>query len=162
MYEVASVRLQLELQPVAILCDYQRMVEVVTNLMTNALKYTRAGGTVTVETGQCDLGGPLLRITDTGIGIPADELPRVTERFFRGADSSSIAAGSGIGLTIVSQLVRAQRGSTRTSRSEPVLRHPGDGHVPERHRPGGCRAAGWRSASSYGLPAGKRRPVNFT
>lgn len=118
MYEVASVRLQLELQPVAILCDYQRMVEVVTNLMTNALKYTRAGGTVTVETGQCDLGGPLLRITDTGIGIPADELPRVTERFFRGADSSSIAAGSGIGLTIVSQLVRAQRGILEIS-SEP-------------------------------------------
>ena len=160
MYEVASVRLQLELQPVAILCDYQRMVEVVTNLMTNALKYTRAGGTVTVETGQCDLGGPLLRITDTGIGIPADELPRVTERFFRGADSSSIAAGSGIGLTIVSQLVRAQRGILEIS-SEPGS---GTRVMVTFPKASARRLPSRRMAISQflRLPAGKRRPVNFT
>lgn len=111
VYEAGDVRLKLDLRPVTISCDYQRTLEVITNLMTNALKYTRPGGTVTVETMQSDQGHALVRVADTGIGIPADELPRVTERFFRGANSQAIASGSGIGLTIVDELARAQRGT---------------------------------------------------
>ncbi len=110
VYGAGDVRLQLDLEPVTISCDYQRTLEMITNLMTNALKYTRRGGTVTVETRQTDQGDACVRVIDTGIGIPADELPRVTERFFRGAGSSAMASGSGIGLTIVDELARAQRG----------------------------------------------------
>jgi len=111
VYDVKGVSLQLQLEPVAIQCDYQRMIEVITNLLTNALKYTDPNGTVTIETGRVKDGQALLLVTDTGVGIPPDELPRVTERFFRGANSSSIASGSGIGLTIVAELVRAQHGT---------------------------------------------------
>jgi two-component system, OmpR family, sensor histidine kinase BaeS len=110
VYAAGGVCLHLDLEPVAISCDYQRTIELITNLMTNALKYTAPGGTVTVETRQSDHGSALVRVSDTGIGIPADELPRVTERFFRGAGSSAVASGSGIGLTIVEELARAQRG----------------------------------------------------
>jgi two-component system, OmpR family, sensor histidine kinase BaeS len=121
VYEAGDVRLRLELEPVTISCDYPRTLEVITNLMTNALKYTRPGGTVTVKTGPSGRGQAIVRVTDTGVGIPADELPRVTERFFRGAGSSAIASGSGIGLAIVDQLARAQRGSLE------IASQPGSG-----------------------------------
>jgi two-component system, OmpR family, sensor histidine kinase BaeS len=110
-YEAGNVRLHLDLEPVTISCDHQRMLEVITNLMTNALKYSRPGGSVTVETVQSDHSHAFVRVTDTGIGIPADELPRVTERFFRGAGSPAVASGSGIGLAIVEELARAQHGT---------------------------------------------------
>jgi len=74
------------------------------------VKYSPGGGTITVETGQAGISQVYLRISDTGIGIEPADLPRVTERFFRGANSAAVAAGSGIGLTVVDELVRAQEG----------------------------------------------------
>ena len=59
-----------------------------------------------------------VRVTDTGVGIPAEDLPHVTERFWRGSRSADMAAGTGIGLTIVAELVRAQHGELEI-RSEP-------------------------------------------
>ena len=109
-FQAASVSLDLRLAPAVVLCDDQRMIEVITNLLTNALKYSPDGGTVTVATGPAGDGNTCLRVTDNGIGIPADELGRVTERFFRGAGAASVAPGSGIGLTVADELVRAQRG----------------------------------------------------
>ena len=109
--EIAGVSLRTELTPVSILCDYDRMREVIANLLTNALKYTQPGGSVTVEARPSKRGTALVRVSDTGIGITPDELPRVTERFFRGKRSAEMAAGSGFGLTIVTELVRAHHGS---------------------------------------------------
>jgi signal transduction histidine kinase len=91
------------------------MREVIVNLLTNALKFTPADGSVVLETGLGGRGRARLKVTDTGIGIPPDELPRVTERFFRGQRSAQMATGSGIGLTIVAELVRAQHGHLRIS-----------------------------------------------
>jgi two-component system sensor histidine kinase BaeS len=51
-----------------------------------------------------------LSVNDTGVGIPGEDLPHVTERFFRGVRSSEMAAGSGIGLTIVAELIQAHNG----------------------------------------------------
>jgi two-component system sensor histidine kinase BaeS len=110
-FEAANVRLVERLDRVEVMSDPLRMHEVVVNLLTNAVKFTPAGGEVTLETRRVDGQGEL-KVTDTGIGIPADELPHVAERFFRGQRSSEVA-GSGIGLTIVAELIRAHHGTLR-------------------------------------------------
>jgi two-component system, OmpR family, sensor histidine kinase BaeS len=121
-FERKGVQLTKQLTAVRVACDKTRMVQVVTNLLTNALKFTPQGGRVTLET-EIARGDRTARLTvrDTGVGIPPDELPRVTERFFRGQYSQHMAAGSGIGLTIVSELVRAHHGHLR------VASEPGEG-----------------------------------
>jgi two-component system, OmpR family, sensor histidine kinase BaeS len=110
-FGAAGVSLTRKLRPAWILCDRDRTREIVVNLLTNALKFTPADGQVVLETGHSGRGLARLRVSDTGIGIPPEELPRVTERFFRGQRSSEMATGSGIGLTIVVELAHAQHGN---------------------------------------------------
>jgi two-component system sensor histidine kinase BaeS len=95
------------------------MREVTVNLLTNALKFTPPGGTVIVGTRPQNLSGEhaLLTVSDTGIGIPPEDLPRVSERFFRSPQTAGYA-GSGIGLTIVAEVVRGHHG-TMDIASEP-------------------------------------------
>jgi two-component system sensor histidine kinase QseC len=71
------------------------------NLIDNALRYTPAGGHITVTAASED-GRPLLGVTDDGPGVPAADLPRLAERFFRGSDPG--AEGSGLGLAIVHRI----------------------------------------------------------
>jgi two-component system, OmpR family, sensor histidine kinase BaeS len=118
LFEAAGVTLTTQLTKVHILGDDERIREVVTNLLTNAMKYTTAGGTVVLETGPQDQRLARLRVSDTGIGIAPSELPHVTERFFRGRRSAEMAGGTGIGLTILAELVRAHRGEMQIT-SEP-------------------------------------------
>jgi len=113
----ANITLNTQLQPAMVLCDRDRIQDVITNLLTNALKFTPAGGRVTIQTGQDDKQA-IVRVCDTGIGIPADELPRVTQRFFRGQRSAAMAGGSGIGMAIVSELVRSHHGHLAISSEE--------------------------------------------
>jgi two-component system sensor histidine kinase BaeS len=109
-FGTAGVCLVRWLREVHVRCDADRMREVISNLLTNALKYTPTGGTVVLETGAGRSGQAMVRIGDTGIGIQPDELPHVTERFFRGVRAPQMAGGSGIGLTIATELVRAHGG----------------------------------------------------
>lgn len=109
-FRVADVGLHQRLTEVHVLCDRARMREVISNLLTNSLKFTPPGGTVNLDVGPDGGGMAAIGVDDTGIGIPGDELPHVTERFFRGMRSSEMAAGSGIGLTIVAELVQAHNG----------------------------------------------------
>jgi len=92
------------------------MHQVVTNLLGNALKFTPAGGTVTVRTGRRGADA-VLEVADTGIGIPADELPRIFDRFWRG-QAAAQTSGSGIGLAIAAELTVAH-GGVLTADSEP-------------------------------------------
>jgi two-component system sensor histidine kinase BaeS len=115
----ANIRLNTQLRPAIVLCDHDRMQDVISNLLTNALKFTPAGGCVTIQTEQDD-NQAIARVCDTGIGIPADELPRVTQRFFRGQRSAAMASGSGIGMAIVSELVRSHHGHLAISSEEGV------------------------------------------
>lgn len=86
--------------------DPRRLKQVLVNLVDNALKFTRAGGTITIAVAPI-AGGARLAVCDTGEGIPPELLPRVTERFFK-ADPKR--PGSGIGLSIVSEIVHLHGG----------------------------------------------------
>ena len=91
------------------------LAQVVSNLLQNAIRYTPAGGTVRVEVGRDD-GHALVRVENSGSGIPPEDLPRVWERFFRverSRDRSS--GGAGIGLAIVKRLVAEAGGRVGAS-----------------------------------------------
>jgi len=90
--------------------DAAWLLTVLRNLLDNALRYTPAGGTVAVAVGR-DGGGMRVTVTNTGVEIPAGDLPFVFERFYRVDKSRSRASGgAGIGLAIVKQLVEAHGG----------------------------------------------------
>jgi signal transduction histidine kinase len=110
-----EVRLETHLEPVTAWVDGTRMEQVLTNLLANALKFTPAGGLVAVEL-QRDGDRALLRVTDSGPGIGAEELPHIFDRFYRGR--AGRASGTGIGLTVVRELVAAH-GGTVAAASQP-------------------------------------------
>lgn len=99
------------LDPAATHGDPVRLAQVVTNLVTNAIKFTPTGGQINVATGIDHVtGSAQLRVSDNGPGIDPDDRQRVLERFYRTRGAAGIA-GNGIGLAVVDQLVRAHRGT---------------------------------------------------
>ncbi len=96
--------------------DRTRLEQVAANLTDNAVKYSRPGDSVVIETGR-DGGDAVLRVEDTGVGIPADELPRIWDRLFRG-DRSRTERGLGLGLSLVKAIVEAHGGRVSVA-SEP-------------------------------------------
>jgi two-component system, OmpR family, sensor histidine kinase BaeS len=107
-FDSAGISLQRQLAEVQVMGDPGRLHEVITNLLSNALKFTPAGGTVLLEAGPHQQQARL-RVTDTGTGIRPDDLPHIFDRFFRGQHATAVA-GSGIGMTIVAELVQAHDG----------------------------------------------------
>ena len=107
----ADVSLGRELSPVAVLADPERLAQVVTNLLANAVKFTPAGGAVRLVVG-AERGRARLEVADTGPGVPPDERDKVFDRFFRGSAGRG-SGGSGIGLAVVKQLVEAHGGEVR-------------------------------------------------
>ncbi len=89
--------------------DAEKIRRVLTNLVHNAIKFTPAGGTVTMSTG-AEEGTVVVRVTDTGIGIPADDISRVFERFYK-VDKSRSGEGTGLGLAIAKHVVQAHSGT---------------------------------------------------
>jgi two-component system sensor histidine kinase BaeS len=94
--------------------DVGRLTQVLSNLVANALRHTPAGGKITLAGRSID-GGVRILVSDTGEGIPEEDLPAVFDRFWKGDKSRSHAsgAGSGLGLAIVRQLVLAHGGRIR-------------------------------------------------
>jgi two-component system sensor histidine kinase BaeS len=117
-FDAAGITLQRRLAAADVLADPHWLHQVITNLLTNALKFTPEGGRVTVQGGP---SGPdaILTVTDTGTGIPADELPRIFDRFWRGRQASQ-TSGSGIGLAVAAELAQAH-GGRLTASSQPGL-----------------------------------------
>ncbi len=110
----ADVALGLDLPPAGlptVIGDGDRLVQLFTNLLDNALKHTPAGGRVAVN-GRHDDGQVIVSVADTGPGIPADQLSRIFERFYQvdKSRSRSGSTGAGLGLAICKELARgAQR-----------------------------------------------------
>lgn len=98
--------------------DYDRMEQVLGNLLANALRHTPAGGTVKLA-GESTPGGVRLVVSDSGEGIASEDLPFVFDRFWRGdrARTHSAGTGSGLGLAIARQLVQAQGGTIQVQSS---------------------------------------------
>jgi len=101
--------------------DWHRIAQVLGNLLTNALRHTPAGGRVTLSAG-VTAGRVRVTVSDTGTGIPDQDLPYVFDRFWRGEKSRSRAGGgSGLGLAIARQLVELHGGTIGAASA------PGDG-----------------------------------
>ncbi len=116
-----NIELVLERAPedAEVFCDAEAVHQILTNLLDNAIKYTPGAGTVTIGARPLgNAGDPATSVEffvrDTGPGIPADELPRLFERFYRVDKARSRAlGGTGLGLAIVKHLARSQGGEVR-------------------------------------------------
>ena len=111
--QAAAADVSLDVQtvrPAIVEADPQRLSQVLVNLIDNALRYTGAGGTVRVEI-DVEGGYGIIRVSDTGIGIPYKDLPYVFERFYV-VDRARTrgAGGAGLGLAIVKEIVEAHHG----------------------------------------------------
>ena len=113
--EEAGVKLVCEPEPsgvpLTVVGDAGRLDQVLSNLVANALRYTPAGGQVTLSTAAED-GKIFIRVADNGRGIVAGDLPFIFDRFWKGdpARQKSAGSGSGLGLAIARQLVQAHGG----------------------------------------------------
>jgi len=115
--EDKGVGLESECGPgVVVLGDRNRLRQVVANLLDNAIKYTPSGGRVRIGCTAAD-GEAVLTVSDTGVGIPPEEMPRIWERLYRG-DQSRSERGLGLGLSLVKAVVEAHGGRV-TARSTP-------------------------------------------
>jgi len=89
--------------------DANRLRQVVLNLLGNAVKFTDRGEIVVQVRPGATPHGVRVSVTDTGVGIPADDLPRIFERFYR-VDKSRAGSGTGLGLSIAKHIVEAHGG----------------------------------------------------
>jgi signal transduction histidine kinase len=113
-----ELALDVDVSTPRVLADGARVRQILLNLLSNALRHTPPGGRIVVA---AQPEGRMVRfsVSDTGPGIPGDELPHVFERYYRGDPSRARrTGGSGLGLAIVKQLVEAHGGQV-TARSGP-------------------------------------------
>jgi histidine kinase len=105
-----ALTLSLPHDSILVLADEDRIIQVLTNLVGNALQYTPSNGAVTVSI-EREKSEARTSIRDTGFGIPAEHLNHIFDRFYRVDKSRSRAhGGSGIGLTIAKHLIEAHGG----------------------------------------------------
>lgn len=90
--------------------DYDRLDQVFSNLIANAMRHTPRGGNISIKT-ETTLSGVRVAVQDTGEGISAEEIPFVFDRFWRGSKSRTERTNSGLGLAIAKQLVHAHHGT---------------------------------------------------
>jgi len=111
-----GVKILTELQLLEMSGDSERLAQVVTNLLTNAIHYNQPDGEVRVKL-ESQSGMAVLTVRDTGQGIAPEDLPRVFERFYR-ADKSRSTGGNGLGLAISKAVVEAHGGMIEVASKE--------------------------------------------
>jgi two-component system, chemotaxis family, CheB/CheR fusion protein len=116
MLETAGHRLQLEVpeQPIAFHADPLRLGQVISNLLTNAIKYTPAGGTITLKARLTD-GEAVIAVKDTGVGIEPAQIDHMFEMFAQGQPGADRSHGLGIGLALVKNIVELHGGRVEAS-----------------------------------------------
>jgi len=132
-----ALGIEIDARAPTVYADATALRQVMTNLVDNAVRYTPAGGTVTVFTTLADGGaGTWVGVRDSGIGIAPEHLPRIFERFYRvDPGRSRDAGGTGLGLAIVRHLVEAHAGRVEAESA------PGRGTMVRAFFPAGSRAA---------------------
>ena len=120
LFQAKAVDLTIELESEIVDGDPGRLRQIVSNLLANALKFTPRGGRARLRLKR-EAGRAVIEVSDSGPGIPHDELEQVFERFFR--SGAGPVGGSGIGLTVVRDLVVAHGGEVRAANA------PGGGAV---------------------------------
>lgn len=100
--------------------DRDMISQVIVNLLSNAIKYTPGGGSVTIETAVDETAGiARVTVTDTGVGIPPDEIGRIFDKFYRVDANKKQAKGTGLGLNLVKQIVEKVHNGRVFVRSQP-------------------------------------------
>ncbi|HEY0167994.1 MAG TPA: ATP-binding protein [Jatrophihabitans sp.] len=99
-------------EDLSVQADPQQLEQVFTNLISNALKFTPAGGSVLVTLTPAEEDGVVIEVRDTGMGIPPDDHPNLFTRFFRASNAAEAALpGTGLGLAIVQEIVHRHGGA---------------------------------------------------
>lgn len=107
-----NITMKVRIDPLpAMVADTDRLSQVFTNLLENAIKYTPEDGTVML-TARAGAGEAIVSVADSGNGIPPEDLPRIFERFYR-VDKARSGKGYGLGLAITKDIVQAHGGSIR-------------------------------------------------
>ncbi len=112
-WQEKRIEMSAELAPLTVTADEEMLSQVWTNLLHNAVKFTPAEGRITVSLRE-ESGRAVVRVMDTGIGIAADDLPQVFDRFFkadRSRTNANGAGGSGLGLSIAQRIVTLHGGT---------------------------------------------------
>ncbi len=109
-----SVHVTVPESPVVCECDATRIGQVVNNLISNALKYSPAGGEVTVELGS-DQNSAFIKVTDQGIGIAPGDLPHIFQPFRRTSATRETIPGVGLGLSVSKRIAEAHKGLIEVS-----------------------------------------------
>ncbi len=113
--EAKPIELQAQTTSVSVSADRERILQVVYNLLENALRHTPSGGKIQIIT-RLDSGWGVLEVADSGPGIPPPDLPHIFERFYRADPARSReTGGSGLGLAIVKAVLEAHGGSVSVS-----------------------------------------------
>ena len=116
---LAQHRVSEDLQPAWVQADPTRLEQIIANLLTNAVKYTPAGGSIRISVRKAD-GDALLQVADSGIGMRGELLSRVFEPFVQGEPGLDRSAGGlGLGLTLVRQLAALHGGTARAESAGP-------------------------------------------
>ena len=114
--DIAGLTLSRQVHPVLVLGDETRLHQIITNLLTNAIKFTPAGGCIMLTVVRRDRTAEIV-VDDTGRGIPPEDISHIFARFWRGPTARQIA-GSGIGLAVVREFVRAHGGDVTATSDE--------------------------------------------
>ncbi len=121
--DAKGLTVRLETGPsLTVRADPARLRQVLDNLLSNAVKYTPAGGTVTVSASRGDTGGTaVVSVSDTGIGIPAEQYQQLFTRFFRASTALAHGIkGTGLGLAVTKAIVDAHHGTLTATPAEPT------------------------------------------